>query len=165
LDDVQVFGSRKQKGLYKCTRYYGQRNKHGFCKIYDKGKEQKLQSNLTRIEHTLSGRLPLSLESFYIRSSGCSDLSGLSGVLKTIVMLCLEVKQFGGEYSSILDNLDGRTKKKVLEHLDGSYVEYVYDHSILDSLLQKISETFYLCTYVTADGFMALCDDDDLPFS
>ena len=53
-DKVQVFSTRKEKGLYHGTRYYGQRNKNGYCKIYDKAKEQGLDTPLTRIEHTIS---------------------------------------------------------------------------------------------------------------
>ena len=50
---IQVFGCKKEKGLYKGTRYYGQRNKDGYLKIYDKRKEQGLEEDLTRIEYTL----------------------------------------------------------------------------------------------------------------
>lgn len=165
LDDVQVFGSRKEKGLYKGTRYFGQRNKHGFCKIYDKGKEQKLASKLTRIEHTLSGCSPLSLESFFVRSDvSALGLDSLSNSTRTIVLLCLEIKQLGGDYSSIIDSMNFKTKKQVLEHIDGGYSEYVYDKEIVNKLLDNISKTFYLDVYEDANGFMQLSGLDELPF-
>ena len=38
---VEVLSTRKEKGLYKGTRYYGQANRHGNLRIYDKQKEQE----------------------------------------------------------------------------------------------------------------------------
>ena len=164
LNDVQVFGSRKEKGLYKGTRYFGQRNKHGYCKIYDKGKEQKSADSLTRIEHTLVNGQIVSLESFYIRQSAeLPDLSDLSKSTKTIVLLCMELKQLGGDYMSILDdNTDRRLKKQILEHLQGGFIEYEYNLDILNKLLAKVSDLFGI-SYTDANGFMN-CLDDDLPF-
>ncbi|EOJ4528197.1 hypothetical protein ACKKL3_004419, partial [Shigella flexneri] len=60
IADVMVIGSRKEKGLYKGTRYYGQRHKHGYLKVYDKQREQGLDDVLTRIEYTFEAGLPLS---------------------------------------------------------------------------------------------------------
>lgn len=164
LNDVQIFGSRKEKGLYKGTRYFGQRNKHGYCKIYDKAKEQKSAEVLTRVEHTLVNDQIVSLESFYIRQSAeLPDLSGLSKSTKTIVLLCMELKQLGGDYMSILeDNTDRRLKKQVLEHLQGSFIEYEYNLDILNKLLAKVSDLFRI-SYTDANGFMN-CVDEELPF-
>ena len=163
LNDVQVFGSRKEKGLYKGTRYFGQRNKHGYCKIYDKGKEQKSADALTRVEHTLVNDQIVSLESFYIRHSAeSSDLSDLSNSTKTIVLLCLEIKQLGGDYLSIIDGMNPRTKKQILEHSQGGFIEYEYDLNILNKLLAKISDLFYI-SYTDANGFMNIVDEE-LPF-
>ena len=66
VDDIQIFSSRKEKGLYKGTKYRGQRNKNGYCKIYDKGKEQKTDDIITRVEHTCTRNCPLSFEKLYI---------------------------------------------------------------------------------------------------
>ena len=163
LNDVQIFGSRKEIGLYKGTRYFGQRNKHGYCKIYDKGKEQKSADVLTRVEHTLVNDQIVSLESFYIRQSEeCSDLSGLSNSTKTIVLLCLEIKQLGGDYLSIIDGMNPRTKKQIVEHLQGGFIEYEYNLDILNKLLAKISDLFRI-SYADANGFMN-CVDEELPF-
>lgn len=163
LNDVQVFGSRKEKGLYKGTRYFGQRNKHGYCKIYDKAKERKSADVLTRVEHTLVNDQVVSLESFYIRQSEeRSDLSGLSNSTKTIVLLCLEIKKLGGDYLSIIDGMNPRTKKQILEHLQGGFIEYEYNLDILNKLLAKVSDLFRI-SYTDANGFMN-CLDDDLPF-
>lgn len=163
LNDVQIFGSRKEKGLYKGTRYFGQRNKHGYCKIYDKAKEQKSAEALTRVEHTLVNDHIVSLESFYIRQSEeCSDLSGLSNSTKTIVLLCMEIKQLGGDYLSIIDGMNPRTKKQIMEHLQGGFIEYEYNLDILNDLLGKISDLFYV-SYTDANGFMN-CVDEELPF-
>ena len=51
-DDVIVFNSRKEKGLYKGTRYFGQRNRNGYCRIYDKAKEQGLDTPLSLRQST-----------------------------------------------------------------------------------------------------------------
>lgn len=164
LDDIQVIGTRKEKGLYKGTRYYGQRNQHGYCKIYDKAKEQCLPEILSRVEHTLSNSKKLSLEKFFIRDTEANlDLSCLSNSTRTIVLLCLEVKQLGGDYESIIDNsMDRRLKKTVLEHIKGEFIEYKYDLNILNQLLEKMFELFNI-SYTDANGFMHGIDEP-LPF-
>lgn len=163
LCDIQVFGTRKEKGLYKGTRYYGQRNKHGYCKIYDKGKEQNLSDNLTRIEHTIVNGKDLSLEKFYVRSSdSISNLDELPASTRVYVELCLEIKQLGGDFDSIISKLDRHTVQKIYKYLSGGYFEFEYDKKIIDILLEKISDLFQI-GYTDANGFMHVLDEE-LPF-
>lgn len=163
LSDIQIFGSRKEKGLYKGTRYYGQRNKHGYCKIYDKQKEQKLDNVLSRVEHTLSGEKLPSLESFYLREVDAScDLDELPASLRCTVELCLEIKKLGGDYESIISKLGRTTLWKISKYLSGGYKEYEYDLSIINRLLEFCSKDFWF-GYSDANGFMHITDEE-LPF-
>lgn len=163
LDDIQIIGSRKEKGLYKGTRYYGQRNQNGYCKIYNKAKEQHLVETLSRIEHTVVDSKKLSLEKFFIRDTDANlDLSDLSNSAKTIVLLCMEIKQLGGDYESIIESMNKRSKRQVLTHLKGEFIEYEYDTSILNRLLEKINELFHI-SYADPDGFIHVVDEP-LPF-
>lgn len=163
LHDVQIFHSRKEKGLYKGTRYFGQRNKNGFCKIYDKTKESGLGYDLTRIEHTCVHADKLSLEKFYFLSGEDSEkIDSLSNVLQTIAELSLRLKSLGADYEDILDHLGRNSRLSINKALLGGYTEYVYDPSILTDLIIQISKLFHL-NYVDADGFIQV-DDTPLPF-
>ena len=61
IDKVCIYNSRKEPGLYKGTVYRGARGKNGFCRIYNKAKEQRLDYPLTRVEHTMEVDKPRSL--------------------------------------------------------------------------------------------------------
>lgn len=158
LDDIQIFKTRKEKGLYKGTRYFGQRNQNGFCKIYDKGKEIGEERNLTRVEHTLVLSKKLSLEKFCYRDNSVNDkeLESLSGVLQSLVFACLEIKSLGGDYSKCLEKIERHTRYKIEPFLSGGYSEYVYDTSILEKLLKRIKEEFFIedSFYEDEDGFL-----------
>lgn len=165
LDDVQIFKSRKEKGLYKGTRYFGQRNKNGFCKVYDKAKEIGNNINLTRIEHTLVLSKKLSLEKFYYRDfqNNKNDFNSLSGVLQALVLSCLEIKSLGGDYTKCLEKIERHTRYKIEPFISGGYIEYDYDITILEALLKRIKEEFYIeDVYVDEDGFMRY--DGESPF-
>ena len=116
-NEVEVFGTRKEQGLYKGTRYYGQRNKNGYCKIYDKQKEQKLETPLTRVEHTIESKMKtksISFENIYISSQQKDDLESenISSVLQIIGNLCLTLSANGIPYEDKIKQLNPRTKKK-----------------------------------------------------
>lgn len=147
-EDVQNFGSRKEKGLYKGTRYYGQRNKNGYCKIYDKQKEQDLETPLTRVEHTIcltKGTKGLSLEPVYIRKAKTEDadlsLSKTDSVIVEFCALCLANRL---DYESIIDKLENRKRRSILEKLSScSYDRLVYDEQILRELLDHVKNAFH----------------------
>lgn len=170
-DKVQVFKTRKEVGKYKNTRFYGQRNQHGYCRIYDKAKEQDLDNDLTRVEHVLSAGKEPSLEKFcYMISDEQQDLSGLTSVKKALVMMALQIKAMGGDYTEALNVVERQTRYKIEPYLTGGYKEYEYDLSILERLLEKMRKLFYVEeseeekqeVYIDKDGFLRY--DGELPF-
>lgn len=165
LDDIQIFNSRKEKGLYKGTRYRGQRNKNGYCKIYDKGKEQKSADIITRVEHTCCRNDKLSLEKLYIADNTCSsDLSKLSASRRLLVQSICRLRENGIEYDDLLDQLDRATKSRIMPYINNAnYIEYKYDLDILDKLLLNMSGLFHF-DYTDSSGYMMVNPEDELPF-
>ena len=164
---VEVIGSRKEPGLFKGTRYFGQSGRHGYCKVYDKQEDMKRQNveigSLTRVEHTMMGNKPFSLEPVYLVDfrGQKHDLSDLNDTDRAIVEMYLRLKLSGDDYELKL----GRRKLlKLKEYISGQYVPLEYG-DILPSLLENIKVIFKLTDIVTDDdGFMQLSGDVDLPF-
>lgn len=172
-EDVQVFGSRKEKGLYKGTRYFGQRNKNGFCRIYDKAKEQKLDTSLTRIEHVVSltkTTKKVSFESVYIRDESLSFKESLGKTDKVIVELCTLAAANGLDFEPILESLDKRKRRTIKSHLDcGGYKLLEFDNDLHTSLLSMVYDYFEIKEVQNSikedkNGFVTLADDFSLPF-
>lgn len=144
-DSVQIFKSRKQYGLFKGTRYYGVRNNHGYCRIYDKAKEMELTTPLTRIEHVCVAKNKLSLEEFcYLVEDEKRDMSELTSVKRSLVMMALQIKAMGGDYSDALNVLERKRRYEIEPYLTGGYKKYEYDFELLEKLLQKIKELFFI---------------------
>ena len=163
LNDVQIFGSRKEKGLYKGTRNYGQRNKNGYCKIYDKSKESKLTSDLVRVEHTCVTKEKLSLEKFYILDSNVvSDLSDLNASRRALVEMIMRMREYDVPYDDIIDKMDRATRMRLQPYISGGYTEYQYELDILNQLLDHMKDTFHI-QYTDAFGFIHGIDEP-LPF-
>jgi hypothetical protein len=163
LNDVQIFGSRKERGLYKGTRYYGQRSKNGFCKIYDKGKERKNGETLTRVEYTCTRKEKLSLETFHVVDNKVvKDLSGLNASRRALVECIMRMREYDVPFDDILDKMDCRNRRNLAPYLSGGYVEYHYNLDLLNQLLEKIQDLFQI-SYTDADGFMHGIDEP-LPF-
>lgn len=173
-DDIQVFDSRKEKGLYKGTRYFGQRNRNGFCRIYDKAKEQGLKQPLTRVEHVISctkTTKTLSLEKIYIKSSFSEKTEKVSSMIDVIVSFCSLCQVNNLEFDTILDKLDKRTKKKIKEIVfECGYNLLEFDLGVHDKLLEFYKNYFGIKSdndnlIVDSDGFINLENyDPDLPF-
>lgn len=171
-DDVQIFGSRKEKGLYKGTRYFGQRNKNGYCKIYDKQKEQKLETPMTRVEHTISctkTTKEISFENIYIKSKSENE-TALTDVNQCIVNMALALRENGLDFDEYLKILDKRKKRVILEGINQSgYEKIEFDKEIHKKLLDEVFKAFYLIPQkedikVNQDGFMMLADDYKNPW-
>lgn len=174
-DKVHVFGSNKEKGLFKGTRYYGQRNRNGFCRIYDKQKEQNLDNPLTRIEHvfsTVKTTKNLSFEKVYIQAEK-ETLEKLSKTDAVILELCTTLKANNIDFEEILNKLDRRKKKTIIEHLNGNgYRLLEFDKKIHDNLLQMVYKEFGIKEKDTIkdlitdeNGFIDLENNDlDVPF-
>lgn len=159
---VKVFFSRKEYGLYKGTRYYGQSGRHNYLKIYDKQKEvgEELRSTpLTRIEYTfLGGQIP-SFEKVYILDSALiDDLSSLNDTDRAIVEMYNTLLQFGFDFDLKL----GRGKmEKLSKYLYGAF--HLLDYGdFLNKLLDYIKAFFNLCD--CPDNAFIPFFDDELPF-
>lgn len=172
LNDVQVFGSNKEKGLYKGTRYYGQRGKNGFCRIYDKAKEQGLENPLTRIEHVVSRTKTTKKRSFekvYVKSGNRKE-EKISATDKVILDLCTLCQANGLDFEDILNGLDRRKRKTIYGYLtDGGYEQIEFDSAIHDKLLNYYMDFFAVkepAEEITTDeeGFLQVSDDLELPF-
>lgn len=122
LEDL-VVQSRKEPGLFKGTRYYGQRNQHGRVKIYDKGKESAFRDDsdldvsddpITRIEYTFCAGRPLSFDVILWLTRGpepLPDVSVLGSQSYALARLLRDLRACGGDVSLGLSYLDARTRK------------------------------------------------------
>lgn len=172
---IQVFGSNKEKGLCKGTRYFGQRNKNGYCRIYDKQKESNLDYPLTRVEHTFcttKATKNLSFEKVYIKSEN-EELEKLSKTDAVIVELCTTLKANNLDFEEILNKLDRRKKKTIISHLNGNgYRLLEFDKKIHDELLQLVYKEFGVKEIekkvelkTDENGFIDMDDNDfEVPF-
>lgn len=145
LTDVVVLGSRKEKGLYKGTRYLGQRHKHGYCKIYDKQLEQHLDTELTRIEYTFcSDNIPV-FDDILIRApvSSQNGREPLSQQARLYLDMLQEIDALGGNTESYMQRINYRTRKKIEPYLYTG-IRLQVDSYILDYLLKFIFDRFII---------------------
>ncbi len=146
LFDVQIFNTRKEPGLHKGTRYYGQRSRDGYVKIYDKTKESNLDYSLTRVEHTFDMVKHSKEKSFTIFHVLQPDLQNINeNVSKTdsvIVSLCNLLKANSIDYMDVLQGLDKRKRKKIIEALNGGYKEVTFNQEIHDKLISQVMGKF-----------------------
>lgn len=169
--NVKVYGSRKEPGLHKGTRYWGQRNKHGYLKVYDKQKESGLELPCTRIEHTMCNNEPVSFESVYItKFEGIEDdLSSLDGVNKAIVDMIILLKRHNEDYEDCIKDLNYRRRKKIEPFIAGNSERLLYDETIHKRLIDAICEEFDLSDtlpdnqLVTDEEGFVVCIDN-VPF-
>lgn len=180
-DKIKVFGTHKEQGLYKGTRYYGQRNKNGFCRIYDKAKEQELDTPLTRVEHVFSltkTTKNISFEDIYIESDNFDITTDvISKTDKVIVDLCNLCKANKLNYEELLQGLDKRKRWRIeLLLCKSGYVQLEFNHEIHNSLFKKVKDYFKVKNDVSADSdgiltvtspcdeFMEVDESMELPF-
>lgn len=146
MSDVQVFNTLKEKGLYKGTRYFGQRNKDGFCRIYDKTKESNLDIDLTRVEHTFSLVKHTKKKSFttisILQHNAKESTQELTSNDLVILNLCKRLHQAGLEFEDILSKLNKVKRKKIYENLNGNYIELEFDEKLHDELLELVMDKF-----------------------
>ena len=176
LKDIEVFGSKKEKGLYKGTRYFGQRNKDGYLKIYDKAKEQDLDDPLIRIEYTLvpikrsHQKDGLNFQPIYILSDKKSDTSKLNKTNAAVLKLYSLCKVSGIDCDDIINDLDWRTRKTIYDNIGGYlYEPLTIDIDLHDKLYNDICKLFGVVKqkYIIEDpeGFLSCPDGfDDIPF-
>lgn len=177
LKDIAVH-SRKEPGLYKGTRYYGQRNKHGRLKIYDKKAESELPDDTSRVEWTFCYGKPIVFDEVVWLTRGPAPLPDASELGKgyAVARLLLDIRALGGDVRQALGYLDYRTQKKLEPYTIGTGVQ------LLDGCLVQLRELLQLyCDALSvsfcSDGVNALSigqqftrlssDDleaDELPF-
>lgn len=176
LSDIRV-RSRKEPGLFKGTRYYGQRNKHGRLKLYDKKLESALSSDLTRVEWTFCHGKPLSFDDVFWVTRGpkpLPDISELSPQTRTLALLLLEIRSLGGDVASSLGLLDSRTAKKIEPYTLGEGVRLLSD-SCLTSFGALVEHYCDVLSVSFASGGVNIgyplsrfslddLEDDSLPF-
>lgn len=173
---VKLFDTRKEPGLYKGTRYYGQAGRHGYLKVYDKQKDLKRQNimldkPLTRIEHTLFDGKSISLEKVYILDNEMlrNDFDKLIDTDRALVEMYLQLKALGVDYDL---KLSRRKLAKLESYIHGEYSILDYG-DILPKLLEHLKDRFKavgevfnnaLVLPVDEDGFVDVHTLDDLPF-
>lgn len=175
-EDVQIIGSRKEKGLYKGTRYYGQRNKDGYCKIYDKKEEADLGYDLTRVEHTFvhnkkgdHKKQGVSFENIYVKQVS-DDIKLKNPTSQALYEMCLLCKANNIDFDNILDILDKRKKREIIEALQGgAYKKIDVDMELHDKLIDDVYTIFHINKLYKPikedqDGFLQIEDDTVLPF-
>ena len=107
LRDIEVH-SRKEPGLYKGTRYYGQRNKHGRLKIYDKKAESDLPDDTSRVEWTFCYGKPIVFDEVYWLTNGPAPLPDAKELGKgyAVARMLLDIRALGGDVRKALGYLD-----------------------------------------------------------
>ena len=173
-DMVRLFNSRKEKGLFKGTEYYGQSGRHNYLKIYDKQKDvlkkQKMEiPSTTRVEYTFFANHPRVFEDVCILSSSAvdTDLSSLTDTQRAIVEMKLLLDKNNISYEL---NLGRRVNEKLKRYIHGRYVPLEY--GCLDSLLERV-KALYGCTALksivptgdlTSDDSIFCSSEVDNPF-
>lgn len=140
-----VVSSRKEPGLFKGTRYFGQRNKHGRLKIYDKREESELPSDMTRVEWTFCFGKPIVFDDVLFLTSGplpIPDFTALSPRTAALVRLVLMIRSLNGDPCEALAQLDPRTRKKIEPFTIGTGVRLVQGFDSLAFLLDYYCSTF-----------------------
>lgn len=164
-EDIEIFGSKKERGLYKGTRYFGQRNEHGYVKIYDKAKEQGLDDQMTRVEFTLKYKEKMRFEDFYVKENEIkatkeedkekvsaaitpvqdskkeNDISAIkaSTTDKAIINMLSALVALGESADKYINQLDFRQRKKIRELLaHASFKKCSVDSDLVLDLLEEV---------------------------
>lgn len=164
---VQIMNSRKEPGLFKGTRYYGQSGRHGYVKVYDKEKDMLRQNfelghPLTRVEYTLFANKEPSLENVYVLRSDVlkTDYSGLNDTDIAIIEMYLRLKALGSDYTL---NLGRGKMNKLKEYISGQYALLEYG-SVLSTLLDNIKSVFKATDSISDENGFLQVSDEELPF-
>ena len=174
-NDVKIFYTQKEPGLRKGTRYYGQRSKDGYVKIYDKKKEARLDYNLTRVEHTfdmVKHSREKSFTPFHVLQLNVAvDTEDFTSNDNVILNLCRRLACAGYDYDDLLSELNFRKRKKITEALNGGYKEITFNQELHDKLINQVMEKFNVVPpeetsdkEIGTDDFVTLDDADSLPW-
>lgn len=164
---VQLFNCRREPGLYKGTRYYGQAGRHGYTKVYDKYKDLFRQgivvdAPLTRVEQTIFTNHTLALEEIWVMDDKLRENYGdLKDTEISIIEMYSMLKVCGIAYDL---KLGRKMQAKLQPYLYGGYKKVEYS-DILELLLANIRKYMHVDLIVKDEnGFLLMEDDEDLPF-
>lgn len=137
--------SRKKTSQVKGTRYYGERNKHGHLRVYDKkaelsGRGSEIDSDeLTRLEWTFHDGKPISFDDVGLRffDSFDSGYGLLSANGKMTADLCSLLLEKGVKWDEIEPFLNRSTRKTIEPAVRGAYIRLCVSHDLVFSLLEK----------------------------
>lgn len=120
------------------TEYLGCRHEHGFCKLYNKQKESKLNFPLTRFEMTCTSlKLTSVLDSFPVLYSYRLQMSFVDFKLSDTDMFIL--KTLIAEPSRLTE-LGRKMRQKMTLALDSAFAIVVFDSSCVSRLLSSLSD-------------------------
>lgn len=169
-----IIDTRKEKGLHKGTRYFGQRNHDGYCKVYNKKVEQNLDYDLTRVEYTIvhnkkgkNKKQGLNIDKIYLRYDK-NELVNLSKPMYALYRFCCLCDISNLDYDDILSGLNYKEQRKIKSALyNGSFEEFIISRDIHDRLIDSVYKMYGL-NYVhkpieEIDGYLS-CEDIDIPF-
>lgn len=168
--------SRKEPGLYKGTRYYGQRNKHGRLKVYDKRVESDLPDDVSRVEWTFCYGKPLNFDRVIWMTNGPAplpDARELGSQAYATARMLLGIRGLGGDVTEYLALLDRRTAKKLEPYTIGVGVQLLDECpvqlvTLLGAYCDALSVSFRSGDVNLGSGTVRLSDDDleddSLPF-
>lgn len=170
LEDLVVLQSRKTKREYKGTIYLGKRMSHGAIKIYDKQAEQNLEKPLTRFEITCRKDFKIKFDNVMVmRGDKMQSEEKMTSNTKTIVKMCLALKEAGYDYSDFIKGLNSRKRKEVVYYVEGIGQTLLFDDVIFETLYTELVEKLKLgisqeeLSRDMLDCFVDV-DPDDIPF-
>lgn len=177
LDDVVVLQSRKDKRYYKGTIYLGKRMSHNAVKIYDKQKEQNLDYPLTRFEITCRAGHKIKFDNVIISEEKSMDpFEGkeANATTRTLVKMCLALKEAGFDYEGFIRNLPYRRRREVIYYVEGIGQTLLFDDALFEELYKEVVERLKLgIEFPVMSNLMKKCSEfedveedalSDIPF-
>lgn len=178
LEDVVVLQSRKDKRYFKGTVYLGKRMSHNAVKIYDKAKELDLDTPLTRFEITCKANHRIKFDNVIISEGDKMEpFEGKEAnpTTRTLVKMCLALKEAGFDYSDFIKSLPYRRRKEVIYYVEGIGQTLLFDDALFEELYKEVVERLKLgVEFPVISQFMKNCMDefeavedtdlDDIPF-
>lgn len=166
-----VVRSSKEAGLFKGTRYFGQRHQHGYVKVYDKLAERRKNSldpsvddhPVTRVEITLVAGKPIRWDRFLWLTRGpdpLPDIGVLSPRTLSIVKVLRDLRASGGDVLQALSYFDPRTVEKIEPYTIGTGVQLLSD---LERSLSPLLAYYFADLNITAKTGSVNPDPEWLP--
>lgn len=144
MEHVRV-ESRKKRAVVKGTQYYGERNKHGHLRVYDKkaevtGRGSSVDSDeLTRLEWTFSDGKPMAFDEVGLRffDTYHRGYGELSSNARMAADLCAMLMEKGVEWSEIEPFINRATRKKIETAARGACIRLVIEKGDIYGLIDQ----------------------------